>query len=1496
MRKYIVIALVLLAAGLGISFYLIPSASEVAGQQAQDAKSVDLGKVDIEAEYAQGRRSYPIIAALADKRVASGDRAAAIKLLEEFVTANPADVNGRKKLAEQYQLAGNQAGYNQQLEAIAAAAPTEANLRTLSDIYNANKEYAKQVEVLKKLLEVTQGNTPQVYVDLATIQVAVGDVNGALTTVEALKAKHPTFSSYPMTRIMVSVLADQGKVEESFAAAKQWMDTPVAPVPAPVAPAANAPAAPAAPVASAAAADARPKELADLCNILHYSGHADKAVALVELHPEMLEREPELVLAYVNANITAGRAEHAYTVLKKIDESGKMVASLYPPYLDLALKREDIAAAETIANKLDVVSFTEEMALNMLETARAHAAPSVLSILTSRFGEATYVQGKPVLGAVIAILTNDKAQDSKIETALNAPLTSTQRIRLAESCARAKKTACFDAIVKQYPPLETMSPTQVAEYSQLFIIAERAGELVDPVGKRATADQAPVIIQTAHRRLAAAAGRHDVLKPWLAANATSVPVAQLQELFYLANDRHHGDVSSDIAERLYARDPSPMNRDIMVSAYLNAGAYEKAIPLLRDQVKDAGASDGLYLSTLSKLARKDASARKELADYAQAALQAKRGDARAQLNYAYILINNGRKEAVLPYAKAYASERGGEWKKLYAQLTEKPKTGAAPAKLTREQMLAMAESKTISAANKRQIAFNLLSGGYKADATKLFEELARDKGPDSQEVKDLLYLWGGKLGKEQLAWVEQRAAHASAYDKQRWAELVMNGADDASLLAYVSTAPEALYLRPLRQKYFRILASTGSRSNYETAMHHWVAETTDVPALLDYAKIGQDYGYREAALNGFERVLALDPNNAKALSQKAALDFSKGKFAAADRGLNQYMATQQQTPDAETDPAQAHFYKAQLLRRQGNKQAAAAEFQQVVALTAQAGASTPDALSRLYTAQFHLGQHAQAQSGFNQLLEQFPDDKGVLADYMSVLIEYKYLDEATRIANKYDKNSPYYGKGAALVGRSANTASVQRLSAGREMKIEFSQPIEGNAPINLTKAQKLAWLEHAELGYDSMTVSAKPGYVVRYMPTAQDQFAVVAAPAQNYAPQIESQRQQDLRLQLLYARIEQDSGQIEKARQRIATLKYYYPNDPQLLSYEAAVETAGGNTDEALKLVQRAQSVAPENEDFSLQAQNIRNLDRGTSYAKLDHQYRALGDNSEHITTLAGAARLDSHMHVGLNVQNDFLRTDQTRRASDGRIGDYDVTRQRGEAYLSYRFGDGSHAKASLFANNASVGSGLSFDFKNELGHTELISEYKRPYWDFVEAVYEDATRDRLGVKHYAELRPGTSLGVEASYNNYSIDEADDVAQTTLLRANLVQELQPQTANQPYLGVGYGFDGEYIVGGKPDARTDGFGNRYYLLPVRTREVHALTGIYRNDWTPQTHALLVGGVAYDRINGGVSPLAEGRVDHDITDQLQVGARARYAQETNNTDNHELDLGADVLYKF
>ena len=84
----------------------------------------------------------------------------------------------------------------------------------------------------------------------------------------------------------------------------------------------------------------------------------------------------------------------------------------------VTIKREDEAAAEAIANKIDVQNFTEELALQIIEVARANSAPKVLAILTTRFSDAKILSDKPVLAAVIAIVTNDKQQDAYITAAL----------------------------------------------------------------------------------------------------------------------------------------------------------------------------------------------------------------------------------------------------------------------------------------------------------------------------------------------------------------------------------------------------------------------------------------------------------------------------------------------------------------------------------------------------------------------------------------------------------------------------------------------------------------------------------------------------------------------------------------------------------------------------------------------------------------------------------------------------------------------------------------------------------------------------------------------------------------------------------------------------------------------------------------------------------------------------------------------------------------------
>lgn len=1502
MRKYIIIALVLVALGIGASLFLFQNQSETDHARARDQQEIDLSNVDVEAEYNQGRRSFPIVSALADKRINEGNRAAALAVLEEYVKANPNDALGHKKLAEQYMLSARQADYNNELVALAALDPTEENLRTLSYVYNGDKNYPKQIETLKKLVEVTKGENPKYYVDTATMQEVVGDNDGALQTLEALKAKHPDYRDFAVTRIQVSILASKGQIDQAFTLAKEWADTPRAAFTPPPAAAVPPSVVPGAPVnATPTAASREAEELADLCNTLHYTGHADKAVELVQPHLALIDESTTLAVAYINSAIDAGKSDDAYKLLTEIDAKGKMSPDLAVPYLQLAIQREDITAAKHIAETANLSTYNELQALNLIEAARASNQPSVLNILLTRAGTPEMLKDKPVLAAVVGILSNSKDQDHRIDVALNAQLASQQRLRLAESCARANKKACFDKMVAQYPAVDKMTTPQIVEYSQLYIIAHRPEEVIHPVGLEAAKPSAHPDVIYSHIRLAAAAGDASVLQPWLTANAATVPIAKLQELFFLANDHHHTAVAVDIAERLYGRDPSPMNRNILVAAYTGNGTPEKALPIVRDAlVKSPGSDDTAYISALSAAARKDPAARKELTDYAEAALKSGQGDDRAKLGYVFALLNNGKRDVAMPYIKNYAAtDKTGEWKKLYGQLNLRPGSGAAARKLSRNEMLAIANSPKTSARTKHELAFALMADGDKADAESIFKQLADGKAADSQEVKELLYFWGGKLNQQQLAWVKGQAAKASPYDKQKWSEVVATYSDDRSILEYVSANPQALYNANTRKKYFRVLAEQGGKRHYDEAMRDWVAQTTDVPALMDYATTAQGYNFQNAAQNGYTRVVQLDPTNAKALEALSTLTYAKGNYSQSAGYVDRTLDAVRTQPNANVDTSVTHFYKANLFKNRGDQTNAQIEFAAVIADIQRSGDQSPEALSRMYTSQFNIGQAPQAMEGFRNLLAKYPNNKGILADYMSSLIEFHYYDEATRIANQYDTNSPTHGQQSSI-----------------------SQPYH----------------------------TAAGDFIVVYEPTAQDAYVVVPQTVDQQNAQILAQRQQDLRLQLLYAQIEMNTGQQEKAKQRLAILDQYYPNDPQLLSFEGSIQGASGNREEAVQLLQQAQTQAPENEGIARQLYLIQHAPEpasraGEQYVKIDHEYRKYGDPSENITTLSGVGRIDRDNEIGVAIANDHINPKSLVSPSGKQVGDIDyvkpksANRQFADLYMSHYFDNGTRLKVAgylsgqgddtvnrttstasaghesqVISNDGSVGVGGYLSFNTPLGASEAIAEYHKPYWDYAWAAYYNANRDRVGLRHYVDLTPTTSFSLETSLNNYSIGDTDwangssvgptdDLVQSGLLRFGLVHQLQAKTADKPYFGIGYAFDGEYAFNKKRLTGTfnpvgGGGSSTYGYSPFYfyQHEAHALTGIYRDDWTAQTHVMLDAGWVYDRINNNSGPLVGGTLDQDLTDQMVLGLRGQYSKVVDSGGGDGVDVGANLKYKF
>lgn len=1427
---------------------------------------------DYQVAYAGGDKSLETVAGVVAAHVAAQKLDDAITVMNEYVQAHPDDINGHKKLAELYQAAGKQDLYAEQIAIVVEKDPTEANLKVLSDIYNYNRQYDKQAAVLQRLIDKTGGNNPEAYIDLATIQSMAGQKEAAQRTLDELLSKHPTYSSFKLTRMVVSTAIANGDKDKALAEASKWTST-----------------------------NPNPAEIADLANVINYGGYPADAITFMEPHRELITKDVDLFVAYVNAHVGASKRDEAYAILSKVHQEGKLPPALYPPYLEIALQNGDITVGENIARGIDATWFDEDQAINLIELARANQADSVKNLLIEKLGTDAYANDKPVLKAIIALTQDPKSADDEVSSALKVDLTSNKRLRLAQACARTNKRSCFDTLASKFPTMDKMTPQELHEFALLYIAANRHNEILDKVGAVYKAQTpAPEMTELAYVKLAAASGKSDVVRGWLDAHSKDAATATLNDLFFLANDRKHTETAMMVSEVLYQRDNNPNTRSFLASAYMRSGQYEKALPLLRQDAASSKASEDNYLAVLTKLARAKKEYSKELVEYVSGRLADTDTPKDRQLQYVFVLINSGNKALAVPVIDRNAKQFGGEWKKLYNQVhassaprgkgskaaskkSKQPAVAAAPAvppqpQLTLQERYALAMKPETDYDTRRRYAFDLLNDGHREQALDVFQALASDKGPESQDVQQLLYLWGPQLNSQQIAWIQHRGATAStAGERQKWGEFISYYADDYSLMEFVTANPDAISNPSIRKKYFSALAVNGTSSVFDKGMRDWITGTTDVVALQDYASVAKAYGYTGAALAATKRIDSLAPNDEGTLKDLSALSYYQGSYSNSKKYVGQYMAQTQEGTVAKTNPYEAHFLKAELLRRDGKNAEAKREYQKVID-TAPAAGKDPLAMTRYYVSKFHLGQHEEGKKGFYNLIAQNPSDKSLLADFVSILIEYKYYDEATALANQQDHNSPHYQQQAEPAPQVVPAPQPVQTAPVSAPESQGNQP-QTPTYVPFGRAQKTSALEA-----NNEIVIASGNYELVITPTQSESYA---PSVDVLTPEEEMRRQQELRLQLLYARIELETNQQSDAIKRLNALQQYYPNDPQLLSFMANAQNFVGNHRKALGLVKQAQTLSPENEDLRLFRRSIER--EHSDHVKLDHAWKRTGNTDEQITSFSGNIGMTDDTEFGFNLQNDEMNASQVRRA-DGFISDFDYSRQRGEVFVAHYLDNGSRMQASVFGNNDTAGGGLYFGFPNSLGRSELLGEYHRPYWDFVEAVAENATRDRVGVKHVSNVTPRTTFVAETSYNNYNIDSQDNVAKTALLRATLVHALN---VKDPYFAIGYGFDKEHIF--DVDTAIDSRGSGYRPFPMFGREIHFVSGILQQYLTDTLRADIVAGYAYDRL-GEHGPQVEARLTQDFSDQLEGQVRASYGLESNNSDNSVSVVGGHLKYKW
>lgn len=1393
--KFVATTVVIGAVGVGASLFLIPQDQNLQQMQVRDDALRSATFINYEQSYLSGNRESVVIIGYSDQLISLDRAADALPILNEHLQANPTDVAARSKLAQIYQLTGNNEAYFETLNWLAQNANDEDSLRLLSDHYNSQSDFASQVAVLKRLIEVTNGAYPKTFVDLATIQTALGDKAGASETLGILVQKHPSHMDFGTLRLYVLALLDQGDASRAQQYAGRWLaDNFVA------------------------------AEAADLANIMHYNASAQNALTLLQPYENVVTSNSNLLAAFVNALVASGQDERAFGMLKQHAAVTPLNDALLTAYIPLSVKYATPEEALRVVQAINPNDFSEVQAIELIRLAKGQENTELTEQVVIEFIDEDYLIDKPVLDAIITLDgQNLEAANAKIAVAIAGPISSDLRIQLANACAEAGNTACVESILDALPAIAEMTPSMLSNTAELYLSLGRAAEIYPDVTTYRTANPSGIIDQI-WLRLVAATGDKATMQAWLEANDTGTTATNLRELYYTATSFDHYQTGSIISEHLYKRAATEENKALMVNAYLRTYQYSKALPYLREAKGQSAQLERDYITALEVLAKRDSGARKELVGYVQKKLGQAGLSQSEKRRMVFLLINNGREDVARPIIEANARKSGGQWRVMLDQLNGKG-GGGGPTDPVRvmspQERVAVASEEGVSRERRREIAFGLKEDGHHDAALHIFNRLASGAAPGSEDVNDLLFLLEQRSPQDALTWMDARRRNANSQaERLAWSQLIADKSDPYAFMALISSDPSLLQQPTLRDRYFVALAENGSEAEYTQAMRPWIEATNDVDGLIQYARIAEGQSYRQAAVNAYKRAYALDGNNTKALHDLGVSAFLQADYSEARKYLDRYFNVRSRQQRSSENPFLAAYYQAEMLRRGGDKGAAQNYFRQAFEGARILPNQSVGSQSIMYSSLFHLGRADEAINGFRTLLQRFPRNRTLLADYMTVLIEYKYYDEAQRIANQYDY-----------------TPSQQ---AGT--------PISSN--------------DNEETFY-------------RFVPASEEVSSF-------------QQTDETLRLQLLYARIELENGDRSAALNRLGIMKQYYPNNPELMGYTASIESAGGNYNKALQLLNQAQELTPQNEDIAQLKKNINRVHG--QHVKIDHEWRRIGNSDEQITTLAGKASIDATTEVGMVLQNDEIDASQVRRTSDGAIIDEEYSKQRGQLYLNSYTDAGSRHQFSLFGNSSDVGAGYAYAFNNSLGRTDLIVDYHRPYWDFTQAVIEDANRDRIGLTHSAQLSESISFFGETSLNRYNLQGEADAASSYLLRMSFVKKIRDA---QPYFGVGYGFDGEYMI--DKERRRTAANVEYASFDLTAREIHFISAIFQHAFTQSLTGDLVAGYAFDRL-GDHGPSVEGRLTQELTDSIEAQARFRYGLETNNSDDNASTVGGHLLWRY
>lgn len=552
MKGVIILAIGLVITGLITSFFLIPSANELALLQFKDKKFAD-AKDMYETQIKNGDLSISVVIPLSKLYLQYGNINKAVDLMEKFVKMHPRNIMALERLGKYYHYAQRPYDYQKILETIVSIEPTLKRLFELADIYNFVADYKNQIKILEKII-TTFPAEEKGYLDLANLQAAQGQIEAAIETQNRYFKNHPNKINSDVVALKISLEVNAEKYESAKKVALDWLN--------------NHP---------------DPDVASRYSNIFYDKRQTQYAYDVIL----PLEKKGINNISYLDQithlEIELKKSKKAFSRLKLLYDQNTLPLELMGTFIELSLLENHADLALEIAKKVDINTLPDWLLSSLIDTAISSKFKPYQEWLHKTIHD-DYREQHPVLIGNLAFEVNDIIDANRWADVANSNpgLFVRDKISLVRLLYLLKRYAESLVLLMDVSKYKSVPNELIADLSDLFIKLKKQ-ELGYHFFNKIKDERDSLNIEIAWITLATVTGRTNVVLEWFKTSEKNAIKNQiLFDLYYLALDYKQPKVAYEAGIILYERTSGPNERWLLTQALIADKRYKAALVHLRE--------------------------------------------------------------------------------------------------------------------------------------------------------------------------------------------------------------------------------------------------------------------------------------------------------------------------------------------------------------------------------------------------------------------------------------------------------------------------------------------------------------------------------------------------------------------------------------------------------------------------------------------------------------------------------------------------------------------------------------------------------------------------------------------------------------------------------------------------------------------------------------------------------------------------------------------------